>query len=139
MFARTTDEEPGPRASRVDAGAVDGLHEKLRLRPFPLLPFFIRTTNPQALLGPHQYDDVTHYFRPSCANWSCLRSMDLHTAANSPRNQTSAFHGSPLPHSQPDRGVAGQPAISKWGAPGGSEAGSAPKLVTHRTPSPHAK
>src|SRR5688572_33232906 len=60
MFARTTDEEPGLRASRVDAGAVDGVHEKLRLRPFPLLPLFIRTTNPQALLGPHQYDDVTH-------------------------------------------------------------------------------
>src|SRR5688572_19852455 len=115
MFARTTDEEPGLRASRVDAGAVDGVHEKLRLRPFPLLPFFIRTTNPQALLGPYQYDDVTHYFRPPCAR-SCLRSIDLRTAANSPCNQTSAFHGSRLPPSQPDCGVAGQPAISKWGA-----------------------
>jgi hypothetical protein len=42
--------------------------------------------------------------------------MDLRTAANSPCNQTAAFHGSPLPRSQPDCGVAGQPAISKWGA-----------------------
>src|SRR5688572_32868191 len=42
--------------------------------------------------------------------------MDLRTAANSPCNQTAVFHGSRLPRSQPDCGVPGQLAISKWGA-----------------------
>src|SRR5688572_22451477 len=63
MLTRTADEEPGLPASGIDAGAIDGLHSELRIRPFPLLPFFIRTTDPQALLGPNEHYGFTHSSR----------------------------------------------------------------------------
>ena len=60
MLARTTHQKSRFRSPGVDAGCVDGLHEELRIRPLPILPFLIGAPDPQALLGADQDYRFTH-------------------------------------------------------------------------------